>query len=240
MNEMAPPRSTFSATQWTVVLAAGGEDSNAHRAMTTLCESYWDPLYAFARRSGQSPQDAEDSVQGFFEDLLERRALMQVDRSLGRFRSFLLASFKNFRSHERARAQAQRRGGGRTIVELDAHEAEARYAIEPADELSPDKLYDRRWAHILLERAQRRLAEQYRANGQGELFHKLRPILGMARAQMAYAKMAEELGMNEGALKVAAHRLRERYRALLREEVSATVSAPDQIDAELRHLIEAL
>jgi RNA polymerase sigma factor (sigma-70 family) len=237
---MAPPRSSFSATQWTVVLAAGGDDSNAHRAMTTLCESYWDPLYAFARRGGQSPQDAEDSVQGFFEDLLERQALTQVDPSKGRFRSFLLASFKNFLSHERVRAQAQKRGGKRAIIELDAREAEERYAIEPVDELSPDKLYDRRWARVLLERAQRRLAEQYETTGQGELFQRLRPVLGSSRAQLSYAEMAIELGMNAGALKVAAHRLRERYRALLREEVAATVATPDQIDAELRHLIEAL
>jgi RNA polymerase sigma-70 factor (ECF subfamily) len=208
--------------------------------MATLCESYWDPLYAFARRGGQSPQDAEDSVQGFFEDILERQALTQVDRSKGRFRSFLLASFKNFLSHERVRAKAQKRGGGRAVIDFDAREAEERYAIEPVDDLSPDKLYDRHWARVLLDRAQRRLEEHYESSGQGELFQRLRPVLGSNRAQVSYAEMATELGMNAGALKVAAHRLRERYRSLLREEVAATVASPDQIDAELRHLIEAL
>jgi hypothetical protein len=122
---MVPPRSNFSATQWTVVLAAGGSDSHAYRALSLLCERYWDPLYAFVRRGGLSPEDAEDSVQGFFQDLLERQALTQVDRSKGLFRSFLLASFKNFLSHQRVRAQAQKRGGGRAMIELDARRRSA-------------------------------------------------------------------------------------------------------------------
>ena len=208
--------------------------------MGELCERYWEPLYAFARRSGVGPEDAEDAVQGLFADLLQRAAIERTDRAKGKFRSFLLASLKNFLSHERERQRAQKRGGGETPISLDLAEAEQRYALEPADELSPDKLYDRRWARVLLERAQARLAADYAAAGQTELFERLRPVLGASRAQVDYAEMAAQLGTTAGALKVAAHRLRERYRAVLREEVAATVSSASDIDAELRHLIEAL
>jgi RNA polymerase sigma-70 factor (ECF subfamily) len=237
---MPPPRSNFSATHWTLVLAAQGDGSGAHRAIAELCERYWEPLYAFGRRTGLSPQDAEDAVQGLFAELLERAAFGRADRAKGKFRSFLLAAFKNFLSHERERANAEKRGSGIAPVALDARDAEERYALEPADELSPDKLYDRRWARVLLERAQTRLAAEYENAGQAKLFERLRPALGASRAQVDYATMADELGTTVGALKVAAHRLRERYRAALREEVAATVSAAGDIDAELRHLIEAL
>ena len=237
---MPPPRSNFSATHWTLVIAAQGDDSGAQRALGELCERYWEPLYAFARRSGMTPQDAEDATQGFFADLLARAALRQTDRAKGKFRSFLLASFKNFLSHDRERMNAQKRGGGVAPIALDAREAEDRYALEPVDELSPDKLYDRRWAHVLLARAQERLAEHYAGAGQKELFAHLRPVLGASRAQVDYASMGDELGMSAGALKVAAHRLRERYRQVLREEIAATVASASDIDAELRHLIEAL
>ena len=237
---MPPPRSSFSATQWTLVLAAGTDGSVAHRAIAELCERYWEPLYAFARRTGQMPEDAEDAVQGFFADLLERSAFQRVDRAKGKFRSFLLASFKNFLSHERERQRAEKRGGGTALVHLDAHDAEERYALERSDNLSPDKLYDRRWARVLLDRAQARLSEQYASSGQSKLFDRLRPVLGASRAQVDYATMTAELGMTEGALKVAAHRLRERYRDALRNEVAATVASASDIDTELRHLIEAL
>ena len=237
---MPPPRSSFSATQWTLVLAAGSDGSVAHRAIAELCERYWEPLYAFARRTGLTPEDAEDAAQGFFAELLERSGFQRVDREKGKFRSFLLASFKNFLSHERERQQAQKRGGGTAVIHLDAHDAEERYALEPADELTPDKLYDRRWARVLLDRAQERLAGQYAASGQSQLFDRLRPALGASRAQVDYAAMATGLGTTEGALKVAAHRLRERYRAALRDEVAATVASASEIDTELRHLIDAL
>jgi RNA polymerase sigma-70 factor (ECF subfamily) len=189
---------------------------------------------------GLSPHDAEDATQGFFADLLERAALRRTDRGKGKFRSFLLASFKNFLSHDRERLNARKRGGGVATIALDAVHAEERYALEPVDDLSPDKLYDRRWAHVLLERAQERLAEHYLDAGQEALFAHLRPVLGAARAEVNYASMAETLGMTAGALKVAAHRLRERYRGVLREEIAATVVSPGDIDAELRHLIEAI
>jgi RNA polymerase sigma factor (sigma-70 family) len=221
-------------------MAARGDGLGAHRAIAELCERYWEPLYAFARRGGLTPEDAEDAVQGFFAEFLGRAAFDRVDRDKGKFRSFLLAAFKNFLSHTRDRENAEKRGGGVAPARLDASEAEERYALEPADELSPDKLYDRRWAHVLLERAQARLAEEYRNAGRAKLFERLRPVLGAARAQVDYAAMSEELGQSAGALKMAAHRLRERYRATLREEVAATVSAAGDIDSELRHLIEAL
>lgn len=237
---MPSPRSSFSATQWTIVLAAGTDGSAAHQAIAQLCERYWEPLYAFARRSGLTPEDAEDGVQGFFADLLERSAFQQVDRSKGKFRSFLLAAFKNFLSHERERMRAQKRGGGVAPIRLDAHGAEERYALEPATVLSPDKLYDRQWARVLLDRAQARLAAHYASDAQAAMFERLRPVLGASRAHVDYATMSAELGMSEGALKVAAHRLRERYRTALREEVASTVASAADVDAELRHLIEAL
>lgn len=237
---MPSPRSNFSATHWSLVVAARGDGSKAQRAIAELCERYWEPLYAFARASGLSPQDAEDGVQGLFADLLERAAIGRAEPEKGKFRSFLLAAFKNFLGHGRERRHAQKRGSGAVPLSLDAMNAEERFAAEPADYLSPDKLYDRRWARVVLERTQEQLAAQYAETGQRELFERLRPVLGAARAQVDYARMGEELGTSEGALKVAAHRLRERYRAALREEVAATVSSASAIDAELRHLIEAL
>jgi RNA polymerase sigma-70 factor (ECF subfamily) len=230
----------FQATQWSVVLDAAGDDSRAGAALATLCKAYWRPLYAFARRSGLSPHDAEDATQGFFEHLLSQRALLAVDREKGRFRSFLLASVKNFLSHQREAAGALKRGGGAHMIELDAHDAEERYAIEPAHDDSPDRLFDRHWARTVLDRAQSRLRSEYDSAGKLPLFDALRPALASARAILAYGDLGAALGMSEGALKVAAHRLRERYRAVLRAEVADTVAAPADVDAELRHLIEAL
>jgi RNA polymerase sigma-70 factor (ECF subfamily) len=213
----------FAQTQWSLVRKAAGTDSSARLALEKLCQAYWYPLYAFVRRTGSSPHDAEDATQGFFLHLIDKGALAKVDQELGTFRSFLLAALKNFMSHEREKANAQKRGGGQTPVALDAHSAEERYALEPKDSLSPDRLYDRRWALTLLERTQLRLRHEYLAGGKGELFDTL-----------------ARLGMTEGALKTAVHRLRDRYRATLRSEVAETVADPADIEEELRFLIESL
>jgi RNA polymerase sigma factor (sigma-70 family) len=240
LSAMPASHGAFQATQWSVVLDAAGDDSRAGVALAKLCNAYWRPLYAYARCTGLSPHDAEDATQGFFEHLLSRRALLKVDREKGRFRSFLLASVKNFLSHQREAAGAAKRGGGARIVELDAQEAEERYAIEPSHGESPDRLFDRQWARTVLDRAQSRLRAEYEAAGKLPLFEALRPALVSSRAAIAYAELGPLLGMSEGALKVAAHRLRERYRAVLRAEVQETVTAQADVDAELRHLIEAL
>ena len=230
----------FATTHWSLVLAAGGDSPRAQMAVARFCSIYWYPLYAFARRIGLRPPDAEDATQGFLVHLLQTNALATVAREKGRFRSFLLAALKNFLSHERERAAAQKRGGGERAIELDAMAAEARYALEPADNLSPDRLFDRGWALAVLEQAQERLRCEYDAGGKTALFEALRPTLAGARGGPAYTELATTLGMSEGAIKVAVHRLRDRYRAVLRSIVAETVAAPADIDAELRHLIEAL
>jgi len=216
----------FATTHWSLVLAAGGDTSRAQLAVARFCSIYWYPLYAFARRIGLRPPDAEDATQGFLVHLLQTNALATVAREKGRFRSFLLAALKNFLSHERERAAAQKRGGGERAIELDAMAAEARYALEPADNLSPDRLFDRGWALAVLEQAQERLRCEYDAGGKTALFEALRPTLAGARAGPAYTELATTLGMSEGAIKVAVHRLRDRYRAALRSIVAETVAAP--------------
>jgi RNA polymerase sigma-70 factor (ECF subfamily) len=230
----------FATTHWSLVLAARGDTSGARVALSRLCSTYWYPLYAFARRMGLSAHDAEDATQGCLAHLLRSDGLANVAREKGRFRSFLLAALKNHLSHERERAAAAKRGGGERLLELDALAAEERYALEPADGLSPDRLFDRRWALTVLDQAQDRLRSEYEGAGKLTLFEALRPTLAGARAGPAYAQIAAELAMSEGAVKVAVHRLRERYRAVLRAIVADTVAAPDDVDAELRHLIEAL
>lgn len=231
--------SRFAATQWSLVIRATGDDSVAKPALEKLCQAYWYPLYSFVRRKGASPHDAEDATQGFFLHLIGNRALTKVDRDLGTFRSFLLASLKNFLSHEYHRANALKRGGGLSAVALDARSAEERYALEPVDELSPDRLYDRHWALTLLERARVRLEAEYATAGKRELFAALQPAMAGSRED-SYQKIAESLGMTEGAVKTAVHRLRERHRATLRAEVAETVAAPANIDEELRFLVESL
>jgi RNA polymerase sigma factor (sigma-70 family) len=222
------------------VLAAGADDSRAaEAALSRLCQAYWYPLYAFVRRLGYTPHDAEDATQGFFADLMRREALDSVDQAKGRFRSFLMAAMKNFLAHQRERAHAQKRGGGQVLQALDATDVEQRYLLEPADTASPDKLFDRRWALTVLDRARAALRTEYEDSGRARLFQALTPLLSAARAA-PYAELAPAVGMSEGALKVAAHRLRKRYREVLREEIAQTVSQPSDVDSELRHLMEAL
>jgi RNA polymerase sigma-70 factor (ECF subfamily) len=230
----------FATTHWSLVLEAGRDNSRAQVALARLCALYWYPLYAFARRTGLTPQDAEDATQSCLAHLVHSHALSTVARDKGRFRSFLLAALKNHLSHERERARAQKRGGGERLVELDAMAAEARYALEPADELSPDRLFDRRWALTVLDQAQQQLRAEYEAAGKENLFEALRPTLAGVRSGPTYSDIAAQLGMSEGAVKVAVHRLRDRYRSVLRSIVADTVAAPADVDAELRHLIGAL
>ncbi len=220
-----------------MVLAAAGDEEGA---LASLCRAYWFPLYAFLRRQGLGAQDAEDVTQGFFAHLLGKGALARVDRAKGRFRTFLLASLKHFLADERDRANALKRGGGVAAISLDAVAAEERYALEPRDELSPDRLFDRRWAVAVIEQALARLGAEYAAAGKGALFEALRPLLSSPGEARPYAEIGARFSMNEGAVKIAVHRLRQRYGAALRAEIAETVGTAEEVDAELRHLLDAL
>ena len=231
----------FASTHWSVVLAAGGHDDRRSReALAKLCATYWYPLYAFVRRQGFGPEDAEDLTQGFFAHLLEHEALTTVDRAKGKFRSFLLASLRHFLADERDRARAQKRGGGRSSVPLDVVSAEKRYALEPADHASPDRVFERNWALALMEQVLDRLrAEQVVADKRAQ-FDLLRDCLMGDPEAPRYADLAVQLGVSEDAVKMAVSRLRRRYRQLLRQEIAHTVVTPAEIEEEIRHLFAAL
>jgi RNA polymerase sigma-70 factor (ECF subfamily) len=231
----------FVTTHWSVVVAAGGGDSTrARAALEKLCRNYWYPLYAFVRRRGHSAEDAEDLVQSFFAVCLEKNYIGAAEQAKGRFRSFLLMSLKRFLANEWDKARAQKRGGSHVTVSLDGLAAEERYALEPADSLSADKLFDRRWALTLLDQVVTRLRDEQVASGKLELFEQLKECITTAGRGVPYAEIAERSGMSEGAVKVAAHRLRQRYRKLLEKEIANTVATPDQVEEERRHLLLAL
>jgi RNA polymerase sigma-70 factor (ECF subfamily) len=219
-----------------VLTARQGESPQAARALEELCRTYWYPLYAYVRRRGYDAHEAEDLTQEFFARLLAKNYLADVHREKGKFRSFLLASLKHFLANEWDRALAKKRGGGHTIISLDA---ETRYRQEPKDELSADKLLDRQWAIALLDQVLARLGTEYTDAGKSEVFEQLKDSLTGARDSIPYAAIAAKLGTTEGAVKVAVHRLRQRYRKLLREEIAHTVASPAEIDEEIRHLFAA-
>jgi RNA polymerase sigma factor (sigma-70 family) len=234
----APPRDYFATTRWTVVLAAGAQSTpQADVALEELCRTYWYPLYAYTRRHGHSHEDAEDLAQSFFARFLQKNYLEKLRGEHGKFRAFLLASLKHFLANEWDRSQRQKRGGGIPPLSLDWHDADTRYQIEPADNLTPDKIYDRAWAVTHLERVIAHLRQENTANLQ--LFDQLKPFLTMGRGEIPYAQAATATGQTEGAVRVAVHRLRRRYRELLRQEISQTLSDPAQVEEEMRTLFTA-
>jgi RNA polymerase sigma factor (sigma-70 family) len=210
------------------------------QALETLCKNYWYPLYAFVRRYGRSPHDAEDLTQAFFARLLERNYLASVDPAKGKFRSFLLGSLKHFLANEWDKMNAQKRGGGKTIISIDRDAAEESYRFEPVDKLTADKIFERRWAMTLLERTLQRLESEYTTDGKTALFAELKSTITGEPAVGGYVAIAARLNTSEGAIKVAAHRLRQRYRELLRAEISETVATNDELEDELRNLFAAL
>jgi RNA polymerase sigma-70 factor (ECF subfamily) len=231
----------FATTHWSVVLTAGRTDTTrAQDALAKLCSTYWYPLYAYVRRRGYSAHDAQDLTQAFFAQLLERQSLASADPNRGRFRSFMLGVMNHFLANEWTRAQAQKRGGGAKLLPLQFDTAETRYGHEPADNTTPEQSYERRWAMSLLEEVLRRLATEYKQDGRAELFAELNPCLVGERATQPYAELATRLGVNEGTVKSAVHRMRQRYRQLLREEIAHTVAVPGEVDAELHHLFTVL
>ena len=231
----------FATTHWTAVLAAGrGDSRQAEVALEELCHTYWYPLYAYVRRQGHSHADAQDLTQGFFARLLEKNYLEAVNSDKGKFRAFLLVALKRFLANEWDRANRQKRGGGVMPLSLDWQDAESRYQINPADNLSPDKLYDRAWALIVLERVITRLRDESGTDGKAGQYEQLKSFLMMGKSEIPYAQAAAALKLTEGAVRVAVHRLRRRYREVLREEITQTLANPAQADEEMQALFSAL
>ena len=226
-----------ATTQWSQVLAArDGSDTEARAALESLCQTYWQPLYAYIRHQGASPDEASDLTQGFFAELVEKDFLANVDPEKGRFRSFLLASLRHFLSHERDRERALKRGGGTLTLSLDVEAGEAGYVNEPAEEMTPVDVFERRWAITVLDRAAGRLQQESTELSQSQ-FAQLKQYLTSGESQVPYQKTAATLGISESAVKSAVHRLRKRLGHCLRTEIAETVSDPAEVDEEVRHLL---
>lgn len=233
--------SPFATTHWSIVLAAGhGSQPDSKAALAKLCEAYWYPLYAYVRRRGYDADESQDLTQEFFTVLLEKESLRAADRERGRFRSFLLTAMRRFLTKEWAKAHAKKRGGARTPIPLDPRDGETRYALEPSHDWTPERIYERRWAMTLLDQVMAELRGKYAADGKEQLFDSLKALLIRAADAPPYSRIAADLGMTEGGVKVAVHRLRRRYRELLHSVIAQTVAHPDDVDDELRFLRTAI
>lgn len=236
-----PAGGRFVTTKWTLVNAAGGNsDAQTHEALAALCQTYWPPLYSYLRRRGHDREEAEDLVQGFFTRLLERGDIRVADPARGRFRSFLLTALKRYVINEHERTTASKRGGPQPPLSIDFRNAEGGDAFEPRTDDTPERVFDRRWAAISLGRAAERLREESHQSGRGALVDALLPYLTDETDLAPYRAVATRLGLSEGAVKVAVHRLRQRFGAILRLEIADTVLAPQDVDDELRELIRAV
>jgi DNA-directed RNA polymerase specialized sigma24 family protein len=231
----------FPMTHWTDIVAARRDGSaSAAEALNRLCSTYWYPIYAYIRRRGHSDADAKDIAQGFFHHVLERNLLGSADRTKGKFRSFLLGSLNYFLANLREFEQAKKRGGGATVLSLDDDSGEERYALEPVDDLSPEKLFERRWALDLHEQAVGQLREDYHRQGKGPLFDRLRPFLSSQTDSGDYQVVARALNMSPGAVTTAVNRLRGRYGEFINAEIARTVASPDEVPSERRYICEVL
>jgi len=236
-TEIPGGRDQFVTTRWTVILSAGEKSSlQSDQALEDLCRAYWYPLYAYVRRKGQSKEDAEDLTQAFFARFLQRNYLKGLSAESGKFRAFLLASLKHFLANEWDKSQRQKRGGGVEHLSLDWQSADRRYHLDPPDPASPETTFDREWALALLERVIARLRQECVADRKGELFEQAKGFLMLGKNAIPYPEAAKNLKIEEGALRVAVHRLRKRYRELLRDEIAQTLSDPSQVQEELRTL----
>jgi RNA polymerase sigma factor (sigma-70 family) len=245
VNTSNPPlesrRTIFVTTRWSVVLAAGRNDTtNSRGALARLCQTYWYPLYSYVRRRGYNAHDAQDLTQEFFARLLEKQSIASADPDRGRFRSFILTAMNNFHGQEWEKARAQNRGGGAEVFCLDLAQAEQRFDLEPASPETPDKDFDKKWALAVLESVVTQLENEYKSENKADLFAALKLTLTGSRESQPYADLSKTLGMTEAAIKVAVHRLRKRYRELLQTEIANTVSSPEEIKEEMRHLFAAL
>ncbi len=240
-SESSSRTQSFKTTLWNVVLEAGKDDSERSRAaLARLCRMYWYPLYVFVRRQGYQPQDAQDLVQEFFVRILEKNYFKQADPGKGRFRSFLITALKYFMADEWDRVRCEKRGGSTRILPFEDTDPETRYLDEMSGHLSPEKAFERRWALTLLEQVLAQLKEEYREDGRAELFSELEVFLNGDQTNGARAEVCKRLGMREGTLRVTVHRLRARYREILRWEISKTVVSEQAIDDEIERLFEAL
>jgi RNA polymerase sigma-70 factor (ECF subfamily) len=227
----------FVTTHWSLIRRAARTDvAEAEAALSELCRTYWYPLYTFIRRQGRNPHDAEDLTQAFFAKLLDKNYVDAAAKEKGRFRTFLLTALKRFLANEWDREHAQKRGGFQPMLSIDQERAEARFAAEPACAALPDVLFDQQWAAALLDQVMQRLGDEYAASGRAALFELLRSRLAPDASAPPYAEVAKQLHLSEAAIKMAVQRLRARYRQILREEISQTVSAPEEIEDEIRYL----
>jgi RNA polymerase sigma factor (sigma-70 family) len=239
-REARGPR-IFATTHWSVVLAAGEADTEpAQRALEALCRAYWYPLYVYVRRKGHGPDDAQDLTQEFFAQLIAKEHLRLANREKGKFRTFLLAMLDYFLAREWSRAHRQKRGGQFLFISLDQPSPEERYRLEPSDNDTPERKFARHWALTVLKQSMNELEQECDANGKGAFFRQVRNLLSGEREGAAYAEVARPLGMTEGAVRVAVHRLRQRYGELLRKEVAQTVGRPEEIDGEIHYLMSVL
>lgn len=227
----------FLTTHWSVVLSAqSGQSAKSREALETLCRTYWFPLYAYLRRLGHTPPDAEDLIQGFFARFIEKEYLHAADREKGRFRAFLLTALQRYRANEWDRQHAKKRGGFAPSVPVDVAAAEARFESGALHTLPPDVCFEGQWAVALLDQTMAVLQQEYVASGRATLFEHLRPYLVGEESALPYAELGRRLNITEPALKMAVHRVRARYRDLLREEIAHTVTSAEEVDAEIRHL----
>lgn len=242
LSEIGPrvATSAFLSTEWSVVVTARGESIEARVALERLCRTYWRPIFSFIRRDGRTIEDSQDLTQGFFQLLLERRDLAMVQKEKGRLRSYLLVALKHYLAQERRRAHAHKRGGGQLHISLEELMAREQNDPEPAEELSADRIYERRWALTLLEQVLQRIGTEYAEARNKQLFHNFKELLAGDPGSKSQAEIAGELQMSENAVKQAYHRFRRTYRDLLREEIARTVAAPGDVEDELRHLIRVL
>jgi RNA polymerase sigma-70 factor (ECF subfamily) len=231
----------FATTSWSQVLAArDGPTTASRQALEALCNAYWYPLYAFVRLQGYDPEQSLDLTQAYFTELLAKDYLKDVDPSLGRFRSFLKVSLKHFLSKERDKAQALKRGGQAKVISLDGEDAENRYRFEPVDRLTPEDVFERRWALTTIERVLGKLRKEFSELGKEEEFQSLKGYLTGEEPKIPYQNAAEELGITEGAVKASVHRLRQRFGRQLRQEIAETVADPQEVDDEVRHLLQVI
>ncbi|MCI0541858.1 MAG: sigma-70 family RNA polymerase sigma factor [Verrucomicrobiales bacterium] len=240
-DQAASNAGQFRTTLWTVVLAAADRSSpDSEAALAKLCQTYWLPVYAFIRKRGRSPEQAQDLTQSFFAKFLEMNYVARAERERGRFRSFLMTSVENFLHDEHDRASTRKRGGGQWPLSLDAKLAEEEFLNEPAEALTPASAFEKHWARTLLENVMRRLAEEYRESGKFDLFGQLQAHLWGDSDSIPYEDLSQRMAMTVVNLRVTAHRMRQRYREILRQEIAHTVTSPDEIDGEIRYLIQVV
>lgn len=240
LRSPAPQGGRFRTTRWSLVLAAGHDDDRSASALTGLCEAYWYPVYGFIRRQGYDSDAAKDLTQGFFARVIEKGYFREADPARGRFRAFLSASIRHFLSHERERARALKRGGPLPPLSIDFSTEDGDWQIDPPHDLTPERVFDHQWAMVLLSRVLARVGQAQAAAGRGRQFEHLKGFVTGENEGISYGAIGEILGMTEGAVKVAVHRLRRQFRDTLMEEIAETVSEPSEIDAELNYLLQVV